>query len=199
MRRARQQGQALIEFALILPLLFLLILNVVNFGALFSAIITVTHASRSGAQYTVQGPLYLGSGSANGLAAAPTPAQVIDLLTLCRDGKNNPLPGDMCSLPNLANATISVCSNNAATGTPEAQFPQSCLPPTDPETGAVFTDPEPDTSVIASVEVRYRYCPLIAFWEFPALGIHLTLPACSSDGSSGGVLLRRVAVMRIVQ
>src|SRR5258708_28280820 len=40
-------GHSLVEFALLLPLLFLLIVNAVNFGSFFFAWITVAHAARS--------------------------------------------------------------------------------------------------------------------------------------------------------
>ena len=202
MRGRDRGGQTLIEFALVIPLLFLLILNVVNFGALFYAWITVSHATRSAAQFMVTGPAYLGYGSAEGLPELATVAQIQALLTDCSpvDGDGNPRPpGDMCTLPNRPSITVAACSNNNSSGVPTPQAPETCLPPNDPATpGAVFTDPEPATSVIASVEVTYQYCPLIPFWEYPALGVHLTLPACSADGT-GGVRVRRVALMRMIQ
>ncbi len=191
----RAQGQALIEFALVLPLLFLLILNVVNFGGLFYAFITVTHGTRAAAQYEVTGPAYLGYGTAEGLQSVPTAAQIQALLTDCSATPR----GDLCSLPNQSNIAVAVCANNSSSGAPIIQAPGTCLPPNDPATGTVFTDPEPSTSVVATVEVTYRYCPLIPFWEFPALGVHLTLPACTSGGTAGGVQVRRVAVMRMIQ
>jgi hypothetical protein len=56
-----KSGQALVEFALILPLLFLLIVNAVNFGAFFFAWITVADAARAGAQYAALGTAAYGS------------------------------------------------------------------------------------------------------------------------------------------
>ncbi len=41
MPRSRGAGQSLVEFALVLPLLFLLIVNAINFGGFFYAWITV--------------------------------------------------------------------------------------------------------------------------------------------------------------
>jgi len=52
---SRQGGQALIEFALVLPLLFLLIMNIVNFGAFIFTWITVADAARAGADYMIMG------------------------------------------------------------------------------------------------------------------------------------------------
>ena len=204
MNRHPVRGQALIEFALILPLLFLLVVNVVNFGGLFYAWITVSQAARSATQLLVTRHAYLGHGSAEGLSASATPAQIQALLTDCStvDANGNPRPrGDMCSLPNQSSVTVAVCSNDQSSGTATPQSPETCLPPTNPATGAAFTDPEPFTSVVGTVAVAYRYCPFIPFWEFPALGVHSTLPACSTTGgvTTGGVQIRRVGVMRMIQ
>jgi Flp pilus assembly protein TadG len=201
MNKRNTRGQSLIEFALVIPLLFLLVVNVVNFGALFYAWITVSHAARSAAQLLITGPAYAGYGATEGLQAVATPAQIQAVLTNCSatDSDGNPRPaGDLCSLPNRSSITVAVCTNNMASGTATPQAPETCLPPNDPVTGATFADPEPATSVVATVEVRYRYCPLIPFWEFPALGIHSTLPSCPSN-DAGGVPIRRVAVMRMIQ
>jgi Flp pilus assembly protein TadG len=187
-RRSSKKGQSLIEFALILPLLFLLIVNVVNYGGLIYAWIVVAHAGRSAAQYTVTGPAYLGYGSSGGLQALATNASIKTLLTTCPGG-------DMCSLPNLqtSNVAVSVCTNNNGV----SELPPSDTPPT---TGCLsptgFTDPE-TTSVIATIDVKYHYCPLIPFWDFPALHIHSTMPACT--GATGGWWVHRTAAMRMIQ
>src|ERR1019366_4227819 len=152
---SENKGQALIEFALILPLLFVLVVNVVNFGGLFSAWVTVTHATRAAAQYAVIGPAYLGYGAANGMQSTATNAQILALLKNCSTVPK----GDMCSLPNRPSITVTVCTNNSS-GTPAFQAPGTCL--------SSVADPEPATSVVATVDVSYRYCPLIPFWEFPA-------------------------------
>ena len=51
-RMRTRKGQALIEFSLVLPLLFLLIVNVINFGAMMYAWICVSNASRAGSGAT---------------------------------------------------------------------------------------------------------------------------------------------------
>ena len=48
-----RKGQALVEFALIVPMVFLLAVNAVNFGGFIFAWITVANAARAGAQYIV--------------------------------------------------------------------------------------------------------------------------------------------------
>ena len=173
-------GQALLEFALVIPLAFLLIVNVVNFGALAYACITVSNAARTGASYMSLGPASAGGPQ---LASQSTVIGVVR--------------ADMGSLPNAPVATITVCSN--ANGV--SQSPYGCTPPNDPSTGATYDDPEHNTSVVGTVQVVYTYCPLINGWTFPALGISTTLPACTgaADNPSGGTTITRVAAMRIMQ
>src|ERR1035441_3314163 len=65
--------QALIEFALILPVLFLPIVNVINFGGMLHARICVSHAARTGVQYMVMG------GATVTAPKAPTAAQAARL------------------------------------------------------------------------------------------------------------------------
>jgi len=48
-------GQALVETALVIPLLLLLLLGVFEFGRLFNAYMTVQHAAREGARLGVLG------------------------------------------------------------------------------------------------------------------------------------------------
>jgi Flp pilus assembly protein TadG len=149
--RRSQRGQSLIEFALIFPLLFLLVANVLNFGAFCFAWITVTDAARAGAEY-----LMLGGASVGG-PSSPTAAQVTTLVT-----------NDVVALPNKASLQVCVSTNNNGTITTS---PSGCFtPPVDPETTAA------GKYVLGSVRVTYTYQPLVPLWEFPFLGIHATLP-----------------------
>src|SRR4051794_16728159 len=49
-RVAREDGQAMVEMALILPILLMLILAIVQFGIAFNNYITLTDATRAGAR-----------------------------------------------------------------------------------------------------------------------------------------------------
>lgn len=143
----QDRGQSLVEFALVLPLLFLLIINVVNFGGMLFAWIAVTHATRAGAQYLAMGP------STVGMQMNPTAAQVVALVN-----------EDLKALPNSATATVRVCTNNNGTITCS---PSAGSPPLDPEASLYIT---------GSVEVSYTYTPFISAWSFPKLNIFATLP-----------------------
>jgi Flp pilus assembly protein TadG len=48
--RTRQEGQAMVEFVLVAPLLLLLIFGLVQFGILFNNYVTLTDAVRAGAR-----------------------------------------------------------------------------------------------------------------------------------------------------
>jgi len=145
---ASVDGQALIEFALVLPMVFLLLVNVINFGAFLFAWITVANSARTGAQYRVIGTASVGT------SATPTATQVTTLVT-----------NDISSLLNRASLTVRVCTNN--NGTVACSGGGSGTPP---------ADPEPTKYILASVDVAYTYRPLISLWDFPGLKIHATLP-----------------------
>jgi Flp pilus assembly protein TadG len=51
--RGRRRGQALVEFALIVPMLLLLVLGVVEFGRAWNVYQTITDATRQGARTAV--------------------------------------------------------------------------------------------------------------------------------------------------
>ena len=71
----KRNGQALVEFALVLPLLFLLIINVVNFGAFFFAAVGVANAARAGADYLMLGPASAANSSLPTLSQVSTVVQ----------------------------------------------------------------------------------------------------------------------------
>lgn len=148
-KRSRLSGQSLVEFALVLPLLFLLVLNTVNFGGFIFAWITIANAARAGADYMV-----LGTASA-GQPTAPTPALVTTMVT-----------NDVSSLLNQASLVVRVCTNN--NGTISCTGGGSQTPP---------ADPEPSNYVLGSVDVTYTYRPFFSAWNFTGLRIYLTLPA----------------------
>ncbi len=54
--RNHAHGQELVEFALVLPLLFLVAFGVLDLGRLFHAAITINNAAREGARYATRNP-----------------------------------------------------------------------------------------------------------------------------------------------
>ena len=193
----QSSGQSFLEFALLVPLVVLLVVNVVNFGGLLYAYITVANASRSGASYMIQGPSSINAPS------LPTSTQI---QTLVR--------ADLGSLPRGSTAPVSVCGIFGI-GSPPVATSQwvtsyspvtytACTMPSNPPAGETFTDPQGVAAeIIGEGQVQYRYCPFISTWNFPGLGIYTSLPTCTTDANNnitgGGTTITRVAAMRILQ
>jgi Flp pilus assembly protein TadG len=165
-RKRSWGGQALVEFALVLPLLFLLILNVVNFGVMLYSWVTVANSARTGVQYLVMGGSYAHGGRQAGLATVVS--RVYD---------------DLASLSNSGTkTTVAACLNNGGVFTCyTCTQSTSCASGT---SGTTPNDPEnavgsPATFRVASLDVTYQYTPFISGWNFPSLGIYLTTPPTS--------------------
>ena len=151
LRFRSSRGQALVEFALILPLIFVLSVNAVNFGGFFFAWITVANAARTGATYWTAGPL------SNGAPSRPTSAQVQAVVTK-----------DVSSLLNKASVVITACNNN--NGATDCGF----VPPNDPEAASYSVG-------VVDVSYTYKpLIPLFNFGRlgisvgfFPAAGVQV--------------------------
>jgi Flp pilus assembly protein TadG len=94
-RASRRKGQALVEFALIIPLVFLLVVNALNFGGFFFAWITVANAARAGAEY-----MSMSSAS----PGAPAPATLAQITTL--------VTNDASTLLNRSSLVVAICTNS---------------------------------------------------------------------------------------
>jgi Flp pilus assembly protein TadG len=168
-RRHTSRGQALIELALILPLLLLLIVNVVNFGGLLYAWITVANAARAGAQYSITG------GATLGAPARPSAAAVQSLVM-----------NDLYALRNASTSQVCVSSSVSATVSCNTGTAPSSAPPS----AETAEGTPPVTFAVAAVDVTYTYAPFIPLWDFSRLNIHATLTSTN---------VHRQAVMRILQ
>jgi Flp pilus assembly protein TadG len=160
-----ERGQALVEYILLLPIVFLLIVNIVNFGGFFFAWITVANAARAGADYAI-----LGFPSA-GSPGTPTWSQIQSVIT-----------DDTSSLPNGSTISVNACQNFNGTVTALLGSGSTC--------SSIPADPEATNYVLTSIAVSYTYKPFIAAFQFPALGVYLTLPPTT---------ITQTAVMRNIQ
>jgi Flp pilus assembly protein TadG len=68
-RRSRSRGQALVEFAIVVPVLFLMILGVFEVGRLVFYYHTINHATREGARYAI----VHGENAFDGCPSGPVP------------------------------------------------------------------------------------------------------------------------------
>ena len=73
----RNNGQAVVEFALVLPVLVLLLMGMMQFGLLFHEYLLVTHAAREGARVATLGGTDAEIVSAVNVAAASVPDTTI--------------------------------------------------------------------------------------------------------------------------
>ncbi|MBS1820560.1 MAG: pilus assembly protein [Acidobacteria bacterium] len=142
-------GQALVEYILMLPLIFILIVNLINFAGFFFAWITVSNAARTGADYMALG------GASAGAPGSATAAQIQSAIT-----------ADLASLPNNPSAVINLCINNSGTVTAKLG---TCT--------SVPADPEPSSYNLVSVDVTYTYKPYIpASFKFANLNLYVSIP-----------------------
>ncbi len=151
---ASSAGQSLIEFALILPLVLLLVVNVVNFGSFLFTWIEIANGTRAGDQYMVLSSASVGF---------PRNATAPQITTLVQN--------DLGSVIGAA-TTVRVCTNNNGVYHPVSAGTGACAAGNTDG----FADPEPTRYVLATVDVTYTWQPPIPLWEFPRLGIHATLP-----------------------
>jgi len=76
------QGQSIVEFALVLPLLLIIIVGVFDLGRAFFALITINNAAREGARYAT---LHLDETVANIQTVAANEAQGSGLIVMTSD------------------------------------------------------------------------------------------------------------------
>ena len=180
MRRGRR-GVGLVEFALVLPLLLILIVNVVNFGGFFFDWITVQNAARTGAQYAILGGVSVG---------APKEADSTKIAAV--------LAADLLSLKNSTSYKGQVCTKTpSGPGTSSATVTTTCtsigagggtFPAAPPNDGRA----EADHYSTTWIDVTYTFNPLIPLgFKFPRLNLYATLP--------GNLNIHRRAVMRMIR
>ena len=83
-RAHRSRGQALVEFALVLPLFLLLLAGMVDFGLGLNASITVTNAAREGARLGTTKPIASAIDARARAMTAGLDASKVDVATSCK-------------------------------------------------------------------------------------------------------------------
>ena len=154
--RKSAEGQALVEFAAIVPMLFLLIVLAMNFGGLIGAWISVANATRAVADYAILGP---------DSAGTPTVATSTSL--------SNLLSAELASLPNASSVQACVKQNNNGTYTIRLETPSGAC--------ANYSNPPADTEVMVgtikyqsvAVDITYTYNSFFSGSRF--LGLPLTV------------------------
>lgn len=199
MRRTKRlrgsSGQALIETALIVPLLLTVVLNAVNFAFFFLMALDLTASSRTAGIYSIMGgatpaalPLPLANPSVTGATAAST----VSYLAF------QDLTGSV-GTPSTSNTGVNVCSSTVGvTGTGTAQV-ASC---SSYGNGGGFptkaaADPEAPSFVLGRVDVTYKFSPPIPFTVFNVF--LLGSPVCTGSSGTVSCTFYRHIVMREMQ
>ena len=189
-------GQALIETALILPLLLMIVLNAVNFAYFFLMALNITAASRTSGIYSVMGnatPATMALPS-----AGPTTTTTSISYLAYQD-----LTGAVFS-PST-NAGVQVCSKsvgilNAGTKTMQAKcttfggigsFPAADV---DPELNVGKTAP---AFLLNRVDVAYQFSPIVPLAPFNIIA--LATPACTTSAGIVTCTFYRHVEMREMQ
>lgn len=189
-------GQALIETALILPLLLMIVLNAVNFAYFFLMALNITSASRSGGIYSVMGgatpaaiPLPNGGPSTTTTTVSYLAFQ--DLTGAVYAPSTN-AGVQVCSksvgILNAGKANMqAACATYGSVGS----FPAADV---DPEKNAGKTAP---AFILNRVDVAYQFSPIIPLAPFNIMA--LATPACSSGGGTVTCTFYRHVEMREMQ
>ena len=112
----RERGAVAVEFALVLPVLLVLVLGIIDFGRLFSAQQTLTYAARSGARVMV-----LQNSTTAAVSAAQTVASPLGTLassafsispTTCSPGTQVTFTANLRAFPGARLDTATVLADN---------------------------------------------------------------------------------------
>jgi Flp pilus assembly protein TadG len=191
-------GQALIETAIILPLLLAIILNAVNFAFFFLMALNITASSRSSGLYSILG-------NASTRAAALPLAVPYTTTTSVSYLAFQDLTGAVYT-PSISNTGVQVCSPSVGilnTGTANQKsdctsvgigsFPAADV---DPECGAGSTSQNPPCTggtpafLLNRVDVAYRFAPPIPSIPFNIFA--LVTPACTTVGGVSCTFYRHI-------
>jgi hypothetical protein len=156
--KSKRGGQALVEMAFIIPFLLLVIANVVNFGGMFYAAITVANAARHASENFIYGSATIRNALPGNPDQVWTQAQQ-----------------EMATLPNQPSIVIRLCyENRASPGNPTCS--------TRGPGSAAFSVPPIDTRAegfayqVAWADIGYTYVPYIPLFDVPVMGVSLSPP-----------------------
>lgn len=173
-------GQALIETAIILPVVMLLVLNVVNFGFFFVVALNLAASPRSAVEYSILG---FQTPASLALPAAGPPNTTTTVSYLSQQD----LTGAIFS---PTSASIQVCSSTIGMTPTVNPTTAKCVTCTGTTCGTAGTgtptpgtDPEAPTFVLDRVDVDYTFSPPI-----PGTPFGLALLPLSMCTSTGGVV-----------
>jgi Flp pilus assembly protein TadG len=189
-RRLKKEtrGQAMLETALMLPLLLEIVFNTVNFGYFFLIALNVTAAPHSGALYSILGastPIENGGAT---LADPGPPDNTTYQLTV-----SGLTLGDLTgSVRGGESAGVQVCTAKSGTSGNGAALISVCKQYNSSPTYTPDPDPEAPNFVLNRVDVTYTFKPLLDQRLFNL--ILLAAPVCSGSGGVTCTFHRQVSM-----
>jgi len=165
--RDQPRGQSLVEFALILPMLLVLLLGIADFGRVFTSAITTEAAVRNAAEAAAQEYLEVDllDGNANGSLTADNyqALHATALAVACREAERLPdrvLGGSgNCAMP-----IVAVCVHDTAGGDTTCPETSDAFDPVDCDqmvAGWTTAQIAPASTPYVEVRMCYRFDPLI--------------------------------------
>ena len=159
-----EQGQALVEFLAVIPMLFLLIALAFNFGTWLYGWVAVGNAARAAGDYAIL------SGSSAGLPPTATSSGLQALINT-----------DLTYLPNVSSSNPGLCvrKNNNGTITTLMESPSGACATANGAYGAAVLDPEAKatgstlTYPSVTIDITYTFTPF--FLGGNVLGLPLTI------------------------
>jgi Flp pilus assembly protein TadG len=127
-----EQGQALVEMALVIPLLLLMLVGVIEFGRIAYFSIEVSNAAHAGVQYGAQSRASAADNAGMVQAALNDGQNVSGLIAtashscVCSNGSATPPSAPNCALSDCSSGqrlTVYVQVNTSATVSPLIQYP----------------------------------------------------------------------------
>jgi Flp pilus assembly protein TadG len=164
LRRRSARGQSVTEFALVLPLMLLILMGVIDFGRLYTTVISVESAAREAADYgTTYGAARWSADNLVDTERRMEERACVAASTLADYVDADSLPGSGCQNP-----AFSYCV------TPDVGEPCEALDPAD-----VCEDPARLTPCAVTVTLRYDFHLLVPF-RVEMFGAHWGLPSAIS-------------------
>ncbi len=187
----RESGQALVETALILPVILVLVLNAVNFAFCYLMVLNITAASRSSAIYSVMGGATPSAKALPILGSTAVPLSVSYLAYQDLTGA--------VSTPSTSNTGVNYCSSKVGVSGTGASTATSCA-----KYGAgsgfpasAASDQEAPSFLLGRVDVAYQFSPPIPYTAFNLFV--LVTPNCASGSGTVTCTFYRHVVMREMQ
>lgn len=185
-RSMRRRGQSAVEFALVAPLLFLLMFGIVDFGRAMYYQNEITNAAREGARIAI-----LASNPCNSIYGDPSGDCALPSAT--------PAGPTVCSAAEASGSLIAnwTCGDNTSTATPNtmptsgspghayvdvAQGSTSTCPAPSSSASGVNTTPRSSGNLLISVTIHYYFQPITPIISsfFPS-SFYLSSTVCARD------------------